>query len=101
MLRQLHRPLSCLRLIARLQPAPDLLMPPHAPPNWHALVEGLAIQGVEEPVTRGHRAIRPGIRPAYAEKLPAASQSRASLLDFIHTAVHSRGYCGHRKLHPR
>src|SRR5262249_60640735 len=70
MLGQLCRPLPRLRLIARLQPAPDLLMPPHAPPNWHALVEGLAIQGVEEPVTRGHRAIRPGIRPAYAEKLP-------------------------------
>src|SRR5262249_45731719 len=97
----LCRPLPRLRLIACLQPPPDLLMPAHAPSRWHALVEGLAIQGVEELVARGHRAIGPGVRPAHPHKLSTACEGRTSLLDVLYTPAHDHGHCGHRKLPPR
>ena len=91
---------SCLWLIARLQPVPDLLMPLHAPPDWHPLVEHLAIQGVEEPIARGHGAVGPGVCPAHPHKLSVAGEGGTPLLDFLHAPLHGRGRRGHGKLRP-
>ena len=65
-------------------------MPPHAPPDWHPLVEHLAIQGVEESIALGHGAVGPGIRPAHPHKLSVAGEGGTPLLDLLHAPPRPR-----------
>lgn len=91
---------SCPWLIARLKPVCDLLMPPHAPPHWHPLVEHLAIQSVEKSIAGGHGTVGPGVRPAHPHKLSVAGEGGTPLLDLPNASIHGCCQRGHGKLPP-
>src|SRR5262245_59569439 len=58
--------------------------------GWDTFVDDVLIEGMTEPVARGHRPVRPGVDATRLQKLPTARQRFTPRLRLHHVGVEAR-----------